>query len=81
MVHCPHEVVVRVIDRLGLMQDLGDGPRAPVLEQHWQCQECRQHFSITALVNVENPIEAVQHAAAKVGEAAAMIRDWVRGKE
>lgn len=80
MAHCAHEVVVRVIDRLGLMQDHGDGPRAPVLEQHWQCQECRTHFSITELIDRSNPAVAVHHAATKVGEAAQMIREWVRGE-
>ena len=78
MAHCPHEVIVRVIDRLGLMEDRGYGPVAPVLETHHECQSCRRHVVVTNIVDQDNAREVVAHAGTKIGEAMAAIANAFR---
>ena len=80
MTPCPHEVTAKITDRLGLMQDHGDGrgPVAPVLQWHYACIVCGATTSTHEVPHVTEDEQraAVLKALESIENAGRVVRAW-----
>lgn len=84
MTLCSHPVTYKVIERLGMMRENGDGTvTAPLLEWFEHCTSCRSmiaHHVVADPEETPHPLQPLRTAAEKVAAAFSITRSYIRGE-